>query len=662
MNLIAQQIDFLCTKVNSAGDITLMWQSSGLPSNYQYEIYGSTSQTGTYALLGTIPNLLTTTFTHLSANGDTWQWFYVIKVVPQPPSSGQEYVSDTIGSILFILDNLGTGIAMLYWTHSQEPPLASCAKEFVIHRQRNGFWNKWATTEELEYTDTIHVCGETLGYEIRLYDSAGCENVSIIRTGFFTDFIEPSIPQLDSVSINPLTGKIELGWEYGRESDIVGYIIYILDNGIWQVVDTVLGAKSTYYIDTSHDANNSIQKYRIAAIDTCRNASPMGETHNTMNLNTSIDKCDSMVFLSWNAYLEMPDNLTGYRIWVSVDGINYVLVDSVLSDRLSYMHRGVNPMNNYTYFVQAYNANNGYSASSSVKEVVFNRQESSGNVVLRYVSVVDDNAIEIVVFISDTINYQNIILLKGDENRTTFSEIETKTRINGVENYFFRDNQVDVHQITYFYTIALTDECNHIFVYSDTGNNIVLQAKPSINDETAIRWKPYSGFKNRLDSYDILQKTQTSLFHFVDNVPSSQLDYTEDVWEKANEGGKFYYQITANEDNTNIHGFQDKSYSNIVEIVKDPITYIPNTFYPNSQIAVNRIFKPANSYVDAEEYVFSIYDRWGSLIFLTNDINTGWDGSTHGKPAASGVYTYIITYRLDNKTLTKKQGHVTLMR
>jgi hypothetical protein len=40
----------------------------------------------------------------------------------------------------------------------------------------------------------------------------------------------------------------------------------------------------------------------------------------------------------------------------------------------------------------------------------------------------------------------------------------------------------------------------------------------------------------------------------------------------------------------------------------------------------------------------------------------GWDGATQGKPAAAGVYTYILTYRLDKKTIIKKQGRVTLLR
>jgi gliding motility-associated-like protein len=256
-----------------------------------------------------------------------------------------------------------------------------------------------------------------------------------------------------------------------------------------------------------------------------------------------------------------------------------------------------------------------------------------------------------------------LFLYRSDNNKATFTHVDTKSKIFGEENYFFIDNNVDVQTHTYFYTVAITDECDNIFAYSDTANNVVLEMKASQGDEIAIAWNPYYGFDNRLDSYDIFRRTQIeSVFQFLENVPATQLDYTDKVWGAASGGGKFYYQVSANEDNTNIYRFQDKSYSNIVEVGKEAITYVPNMFSPSSQIEANRVFKPVNSYVDAEEYIFSIYDRWGSLIFITKDINAGWDGTVNGNPAAAGVYTYTITYRLDKKNIYNKRGRVTLLR
>jgi gliding motility-associated-like protein len=660
--LKAQQIDFRCTEVDAAGDITLSWSSSGIPAGYQYEIYFSTSKTGTYTLVGTTS---VTNFIHVGANGGMQQCFYVIKAVPVPPAMGTGYVSDTIASIYFYLDKQGE-LPKLTWERPTTPPLDFQSKEFTIYKQRNSVWNYlWATQDTL-FIDTVHICWEKLGFRIHLYDTLGkCESKSIVRTDLFTDKIAPTEPQLDSVSINPATGKTELGWNRSPDVDVLGYIIYTstATGGPWIVVDTIMGADTTFYIDNQYDANNVVRLYRVASIDTCLNASPMCSIHNTMLIETSVDKCDSNITLSWNAYSGMPDSITGYQILVSINGGAFVLLDNVSDNQLVYVHKKV-VTGKYVYIVRAYNSKNGYSGTSAKTEVNFVYIAHTGDVCLRYVSVVDNSDIEIVVFAEDTINFRNLFLYKSSDNKTTFSHIDTKSKTNGMKNYTFTDNNVDVQQHTYFYAVALTDdECDNIFACSDTGNNIVLEPKDATGDQTAVKWKPYYGFDSRLDSYDIHRKTQIeTMFQFMGNVSASQLDYTENVSNAATGGGKFYYQIVANENNANIYGFRDKSYSNIVEIRKEPVTYIPNAFCPNSQIEANRVFKPVNSYVDIQEYVFSIYDRWGSLIFTTNDINTGWDGTVNGQYAASDIYAYILSYRIDEKTIFKKQGHVTLIR
>ena len=661
MKSVAQQIDFRCTQVNAVGDVILNWQATGIPVGYQLEIYRATTKAGAYTQLTTITNLAITTYTDNGIDGRGTQYFYTIKAVATPPT-GTEFHSDTIGNIAFHLVNPMTGVAYLHWTHPSTPPLTTQSQTFDIHKQRGGVWNIWDTCGFLQYNDTIHVCGDTLGYEIRLYDSSGCESISVIRLDFFADNINPSsAPQLDSVSVNPTTGKTEIGWNPALDSDIFGYIVYIFKNGIWEVADTVLGANNTYYLDNNNDANGGIQQYRIAAIDTCRNTSPMGDIHHTILLNASMNPCD--ISLSWNAYSNMPDSLTGYRIWVSKNGGAFVLLDSVDSGTLSYTHENIDPAT-YTYYVQAYNLKNGYSSSSSKIDVLYDYVSSSGVVWMRYVSVVDNAHLEIAVFVPDTVKYDIVLLFKADKQGGVFSQIDSKAKIAGQDNYIFTDYDVDVHQNTYYYLASITDICDYLYVSSDTANNIVLQEKgTSSNDDIAIEWKPYDGFRARLDSYDILRRTQMEIsLQYIANVPFSQLDYSENIWSSASQGGKFYYQVSANEDNSNIYGFQDKSYSNIVEIVKEPTSYIPNLFSPSSDIPENRIFKPVHSYVDAEEYVFCIYDRWGSLIFQTRDITVGWDGSINGQVAMAGVYTYIITYRIDAKNMFKKQGIVTLIR
>ena len=57
-----------------------------------------------------------------------------------------------------------------------------------------------------------------------------------------------------------------------------------------------------------------------------------------------------------------------------------------------------------------------------------------------------------------------------------------------------------------------------------------------------------------------------------------------------------------------------------------------------------------------------IYNRWGSLIFVTNDAATGWDGNVNGKPAPRGGYVYRINYNSGQGSSVTLSGSFTLIR
>ena len=662
-NSKAQRVEMLCIQVDTAGRDTISWQGTAIPIDYEYQLYYSNTFNGTYSPLplGTVLPP-TSFFVHETANGGSSQWFYFVKAVPIPPATGATYTSDTLGNIRFFTDP-ATGIVHLSWSQIAFPPFPTQDKDFVVLRGEGGILSPQATSDTTYYFDTVHVCGKVIDYQISLYDNRGCYNTSIIRSGSVKDGIPPETPQLDSVSVNLTTNKTELGWNPSKSSDTYGYIIYHKnENGIWLPLDTVLGAENTYYVDLKNDATNEVQKYCIAAIDTCYNASPIGDTLNTILPDAACEKCDSIINISWNGYGNMPDGLTGYRILASENGGSFYLVDTVLPNKLNYTHKSVNPFNSYTYYIQAYNISNGYTSSSAKIDVVCYRQAHTGKVWLRYVSVVDNKDIEVSVYVNDTIEYDRLVLFRCDNAEKRFSKINEKTKASGVDNYLFIDADVDVQTNTYFYTVSMTDECNLTFAQSDTANNIVLTAVDASADINEMEWTDYEGFDSRLDGYDVYRLLQTDVnFQLITNLPASQTDYAENVFDLASHGGKFYYQVAATEDNSNPYGFSDISFSNIIEIAKSPQSFIPNAFSPNND-GLNDVFKPVLIYVDAVDYAFAIYDRWGNQVFYTNKITEGWDGNIGGKPATAGVYNYALTYRLTEMKTYRTQGAVTLIR
>ena len=57
-----------------------------------------------------------------------------------------------------------------------------------------------------------------------------------------------------------------------------------------------------------------------------------------------------------------------------------------------------------------------------------------------------------------------------------------------------------------------------------------------------------------------------------------------------------------------------------------------------------------------------IFNRWGELIFVSNDVNRGWDGYYLGKLSPQDVYVYKVEVEYLNGKKETKTGNFTLFR
>lgn len=71
--------------------------------------------------------------------------------------------------------------------------------------------------------------------------------------------------------------------------------------------------------------------------------------------------------------------------------------------------------------------------------------------------------------------------------------------------------------------------------------------------------------------------------------------------------------------------------------------YIPNAFSPDGD-GFNDFFGPKGAGLDNDGFEMYIYDRWGKLHFMSQDIHSLWDGTSlsTGNLCPPGVYTWII--------------------
>jgi len=71
------------------------------------------------------------------------------------------------------------------------------------------------------------------------------------------------------------------------------------------------------------------------------------------------------------------------------------------------------------------------------------------------------------------------------------------------------------------------------------------------------------------------------------------------------------------------------------------------------------IFRPVAEGI--QDYRLEIYNRWGELIFVSEDVNRGWNGYIKGSPAKQDVYVWRVTATFSNGRPYVDAGDVTLL-
>lgn len=84
---------------------------------------------------------------------------------------------------------------------------------------------------------------------------------------------------------------------------------------------------------------------------------------------------------------------------------------------------------------------------------------------------------------------------------------------------------------------------------------------------------------------------------------------------------------------------------------------IPNVFTPNGDGANDTYFIKTSN---LKEYKLSIYNRWGQLLFSSEDPSEKWDGTQNGKVCNTGTYFFILTAKSDTKDYSTN-GYISLI-
>lgn len=168
-----------------------------------------------------------------------------------------------------------------------------------------------------------------------------------------------------------------------------------------------------------------------------------------------------------------------------------------------------------------------------------------------------------------------------------------------------------------------------------------------------------------LHTFNLTDNGYTYLWDFGDGTTSTEI---EPIHYYANVGS---YNIILNA--WSEHGCFDSILVNNAAYAKTNCVLIfPNAFTPNPEGAsggkydpeeinyTNDIFHPLHR--DIIDYHLEIYNRWGELIFVSDDVNTGWDGYYKGVLQNNDVYTWKVKAKCVVGEAFYEKGTVTLIR
>jgi gliding motility-associated-like protein len=234
-------------------------------------------------------------------------------------------------------------------------------------------------------------------------------------------------------------------------------------------------------------------------------------------------------------------------------------------------------------------------------------------------------------FVSSFLNVPHFTYIDQCHRDTTLFSITNTSNIDNTSWDFDDDEGEQV----------IFDQFKPGFVFDEPGDYTVELTETFDNVEyttssnVRIHPLPFVDIGNGADTLYILPNTSVVL-------DAGEYDFY--FWQPSGSTGRYLeasqeglYSVVVVDSNCCRNG--DQVYISVTDL------YFPTAFRPESAIPQNAVFKVVGNVSALGGFVLQVYDRWGQLIFETENPSEGWDGNINGNPAPIGTYVWRSVFQ-----------------
>ncbi len=220
--------------------------------------------------------------------------------------------------------------------------------------------------------------------------------------------------------------------------------------------------------------------------------------------------------------------------------------------------------------------------------------------------------------------------------------------LDTINDNMYVDVGAYINSRRHYYRIGYEDDCGNSSATSVIASPVLLTQ----HFDESISWSRYMGWALGVGEY-ILERYRDD-GSLIDRISmGNDTTYAEDA--ASDHPQVVVYRVVAV---PNDAAFSN-AYSNDLRVIYRSRVFFPNAFTPDGD-GLNDIFNFESRFI--QSCTLRIYSRWGELLYLTEQLDVGWDGTLGGTYAPVGTYVYQAELIDDMGVSFTKTGEVVLIR